>query len=237
MYWQDWSEELRAALGLRGSPVALAYSSAPIANATVDRKIWACRAFQAARDGEVVNLTAETSGCPGGTTYMGLGAMPVEHTETIADFLVNGEKLMASRAVFFRARAHSIPPPDMGKVVVISALEKAELEPHLVMFLCNPLQASRLTTLANFETGEPMDVRVSGSTCQTAVAIPLFTGKLNISLVDTTSRHMQKYDPGELIVSIPMHLMHAVMRSIDRCSAGRATIEWPEEMKKLMQGD
>jgi len=234
MYWQDWSEELKAVLELQGSPVALAYCSRPVPNATMDRRIWACRAFRAAREGEVLNLTAETSGCPGGTTYLGLGAMPVEHTETIADFLINGEKLMASRAVFYRARAHSTPPPDMGEVVVIGALEKVDVEPHLVMFLCNPLQASRLATLVGFEDGEPIDVRVSGSTCQTAVARPLYTGRLNISLVDTTSRHMQKYDPNELIVSIPFHLMHGVMRSLDRCSAGRAEIEWPEEMKKLM---
>lgn len=234
MYWQDWSDELKGVLELQGSPVALAYSSTAASNATIDRKIWACRAFQAARDGQVINLTAETSGCPGGTVYLGLGQMPVEHAETIADFLVNGEKLMASRAVFYRARAHSTPPPDMGKVVVVGALEKVEIEPHLLMFLCNPLQASRLATLVNFDDGQPMDVRVSGSTCQTAVARPLFTGRLNISLVDTTSRHMQKYDPNELIVSIPMHLMHGVMRSLDRCSAGRAAIEWPEEMKELM---
>jgi uncharacterized protein (DUF169 family) len=95
MYWQDWSEELEGVPELRGSPVALAYSSAPVANPTVSRKIWACRAFQATRDGEAVNLTAGNSGCPGGTTYMGLGAMPVEHADTIADFLINGEKLMA----------------------------------------------------------------------------------------------------------------------------------------------
>ncbi len=237
MEWQDWSQELRDVLDLKGSPVAIAYSSEPAGNATIARKFWACRAFQAARDGEVINLTAETSGCPGGTTYMGLAPMPAEQMDVIADFLVNGEKLMASRAVFHRARAHGAPPPDLGKLVVLSPLEKAEFEPHLVMFLCNPLQASRLTILVSFESGEPMDVRVSGSTCQTAVAVPLFTGKLNISLVDTTSRHMQKYDPNELIVSVPFHLMPGIMRSLDRCSAGRAKIEWPEEMKALMKGD
>lgn len=86
---------MKGVLELRGSPVALTYASAPVANAAVSRKIWVCRAFQAARDCEVVNLTAENPGCPGGTAYMGLGAMPVEHTDTIADFLVNGEKLMA----------------------------------------------------------------------------------------------------------------------------------------------
>lgn len=238
MYWRDWSQELKDVLTLAGSPVAITYSAEPASNATRQGKLWACRAFQAARDGEVVNLSAETSGCPGGSTYLGLREMAAEHLDTVADFLVNGEKLMASRDVFYRARSHGTPPPKgVGKVVVFSPLEKAELAPHLVMFLCTPLQASRLLTLVNFEIGTPLDVRVSGSTCSTAVARPLYTGEANISLVDTTSRHMCTYEPNEMIVTIPTHLMHGVMRSLDRCSAGRAPVEWPEKMKALMKAD
>ena len=80
-----------------------------------------------------------------------------------------------------------------------------------------------------------MDVRLAGATCRSAVATPLLSGRLNISLIDTSSRHMCKYDPNELIVTVPFHLMHGLMRSIDRCSAGRAPVEWPERMKTLMK--
>jgi len=236
MYWQDWSEDLKNVLELKGSPVAITYSDAPASNATQASRIWACRAFQAARDGAVINLSEETSGCPGGTSYLGFRAMSSEHMATIADFLVNGEKLMATRAVFGRARSHSIAPPTgLVRYVVFSPLEKAELQPDLVMFLCSPLQASRLTTLANFEIGTPMEVRLSGSTCSGAVTAPLVTGNIGLSLIDTTSRHMCKYDPGEVILTIPIHLMHGVVRSLDRCSAGRASIEWPEPMRQLMK--
>jgi uncharacterized protein (DUF169 family) len=238
MFWQNWSQELKDVLQLKGSPVALTYAREPVSGATQEGKLWACRALKAAREGEVINLTAETSGCPGGSTYLGLKQMPREHIDTVADFLINGEKLMASLDVFYRARSHGPPPPTgMGKVVIISPLEKAKLAPQLVIFFCTPLQASRLVTLVNFEVGGPMDVRISGSTCSTAVSTPLYTGQVNLSLVDTTSRHMCHFDPNELIVSVPMHLMHGVMRSLDRCSAGRAPIEWPEQMRALMKAD
>ena len=238
MCWQDWSQELKSVLELKGSPVALTYASEPASNATHEGRLWVCRALKAAREGEVINLTAETSGCPGGSTYLGLREMPPEHLDTVADFLIHGEKLMASLDVFYRARSHAPPPPTgLGKVVVISPLEKAEPAPQLVIFFCTPLQASRLVALVNFESGGPVDVRLSGSTCSTAVSTPLYTGKLNLSLVDTTSRHVCHYDPHELLVTVPMHLMHGVMRSNDRCSAGRAPIQWPEQMTALMKGD
>lgn len=238
MFWQDWSQELKEVLELKGSPVALTYASEPAPAATQERKLWVCRALKEARDGQVIHLRAETSGCPGGTTYLGLGEMSPEHVGTVADFLVHGEKLMASLDVFHRARSHAPPPPKgLAKAVVICPLEKAELAPQLVIFFCTPLQASRLATLTNFEVGAPMDVRISGSTCSAAVTTPLYTGKLNLSLVDTTSRHVCHFEPHELLVTVPMHLMHGVMRSLNRCSAGRAPIEWPEPMRALMKGN
>jgi uncharacterized protein (DUF169 family) len=238
MFWQDWSQELKETLELQGSPVALTYTDEPAPRATQQRTLWVCRALKAAREGEVIHLTAATSGCPGGSTYLGLSELPPEHVDTVADFLIHGEKLMASRDVFHRARSHAPPPPKgMGRVVVMAPLEKAELAPQLVIFLSTPLQASRLATLVNFEEGSPVDVRISGSTCSTAVATPLYTGKVNLSLLDPTSRHTCHYDPNELIVSVPMHWMHGVMRSLDRCSAGRAPIEWPEPMAALMKGE
>ena len=65
MYWQDWSQELKDVLELNGSPVAITYAAEP-APTGATKKMWACRAFQAARNGEVINMSADTSGCPGG---------------------------------------------------------------------------------------------------------------------------------------------------------------------------
>lgn len=235
MYWQDWSAELREVLELKGSPVGVTFSKEPATNADEVNRVRACKAFQMARDGAVINLTLDNSGCPGGSTYLGLSQFSPEQAETVTEFLVKGEKLFASAGVFNRARKYGELPVGFGKCVVFSPLEKAELEPDLVMFLCNGLQASRLTTLANYEIGLPMEVCISGATCNAAVAIPMVRGKLNISLIDTTSRHMCKYDPAELIVTIPLHQMHGVVRAIDRCSAGRAPIEWPPAMRELMR--
>ena len=60
------------------------------------------------------------------------------------------------------------------------------------------------------------------------------TGELNVSLMDYTSRRIRGYKPEDLLVSIPYHRFHGVMRSIEHCTAGRAEMEIPESFRRLV---
>jgi uncharacterized protein (DUF169 family) len=113
-------------------------------------------------------------------------------------------------------------------------MEKAEFEPDVVLFICNALQACRLVTLDSYDTGVPPRIEMSGATCHQAVAYPVVTGELNVSLMDYTSRKIRGYKPEELLVSIPYHRFHGVMRSIERCTAGRAKIDIPESFRRFV---
>lgn len=59
----------------------------------------------------------------------------------------------------------------------------------------------------------------------------MVTGELNASLMDYTSRRIPGYGPEDLLVSVPHHRFHGVMRSIDHCTAGRAPMEVPEAFR------
>jgi len=74
---------------------------------------------------------------------------------------------------------------------------------------------------------------MAGSTCHQAVAYPVVTGELNVSLMDFTSRHIRGYKAEDLLVSIPYHRFHGVIRSIDYCTAGRAKMEVPEALFRM----
>jgi uncharacterized protein (DUF169 family) len=108
--------------------------------------------------------------------------------------------------------------------VIFSPLEKAELMPDLVVFLCNPEQACRLVTLATYPEGRPPRLEMAGSTCHMVIAYPLVTGEINVSLLDYASRKYQDYEPNELFVTIPSDLMPGLMWSLDRCGAGTVEI-------------
>jgi len=233
--WQDFAGEIGELLGLKGSPVAITYSMEPPPK-SAGGKHRVCNAFLDARDGKVIDLTVSTSACSGGTWHLGLGERPKgEADKALKEFLVNGEKLYCSVATFHRAQALTTSPPlGLAEHVILSPMEKAEFRPDVVLFICNAEQACRLFTLDGYDTGIPPRLEMSGSTCHQAVAYPVVTGELNISLMDYTSRRIQGYTPEDLLVSIPYHRFHGVMRSIPHCTAGRAKMEIPESFRRLV---
>ncbi len=241
--WQEYSAEIKDVLKLEGSPVAVTYAWEGPRPANVEkpagvkaRKHRVCDAFLCARRGEVVDITKETSGCPGGTRYLGF---PQEQTEesvkALQDFLVNGEKLFCSIATFYRsASLIEKPPVGLAPHVILCPLELADKQPDLVLFICNAEQGSRLVTLDMYSTGIPPRIQMAGATCSQAVAYPIVTGELNVSLMDYTSRHIKGYTPSDLIVSIPWHRFLGVMRSIPGCTAGRAKMDIPDSFRKIL---
>ncbi len=235
MMWKDHASEIKEVLGLKGSPVAITYSMDPPSKAS-SGKCRVCDAFLQARDGKVIDLTASSSACRGGTWHLGLGERPKGESEkAFKDFLVKGEKLYCSVAVLYRMQyLSSSPPLGLAEHVILGPMEKAEFEPDVVLFVCNAVQACRLVTLDSYDTGIPPKIEMSGSTCHQAVGYPVVTGELNVSLMDYTSRKIQGYKPEELLVSIPYHRFHGVMRSINGCTAGRAKMEIPQSFRRFV---
>ncbi len=237
MEWKRYGEEIRQLLGLKGNPVAITYSMEPYQNAVKGRHR-VCDALILARDGAVIDLSAETSACSGGTHYLGLCEQPPGGDRALKDFLVNGEKLFSTVAVLYRAQALATPPPvGMADHVIMGPLGGVELTPDLILFICNPAQACRLVTLDTFDTGIPPKIEMGGATCHQAVGYPIVAGELNVSLMDYTSRRIKAYGPNDLIVTVPVHRFPGIMRSIDRCTAGRAPFEVPEAFRKRMGPD
>jgi len=228
MVWQEYSKRLREVLGLEGSPIAVSYSLSPASEGKTG-KYFVCQALLDARDGAIINLSKGNCFCPGGAWHLGLTPQPTgKKYRFLQKFLVEGEKLFCSIATFHRAMDLTTKPPlGLAEYVVFSPLEKAEIAPDLVVFLCNPEQACRLVTLATYPDGIPPKTEIVGSTCHMVIAYPLVSGEINISLLDYTSRKWQNYKPSELFVTIPYHKLPGLVSSIDVCSAGMAQVELP----------
>jgi uncharacterized protein (DUF169 family) len=235
--WKQYAVRIKEVLDLRGSPVAVTYSLDAPAGAA-EGKFRVCDAFIKARDGKVIDITVSSSACSGGTWHLGLGPQPTgEAARGLKDFLVEGEKLFCSVGSFHRIQSLSTAPPlGVADHVVLAPLDKAELRPDLVLFVCNAEQGCRLVQLDMYETGIPPKLDMSGSTCHQVIGYPLVSGELNVSLMDFTSRRIKGYGPGDLLVSIPYHRLHGVMRSIDYCTAGTAKMEVPDTFRRQAGG-
>lgn len=225
MIWNDYARQLKEVLGLDGSPVGVAFSDEP-ASSGKSQKALACLAlYQAAREGATFNITSETCICPGGLTSLGLAAPNPERAARVKKFLIHGEKFSSCNAAFFRSRALSVSqsPVGISKYVIVGPLDDFELKPDLVLFLCNPAQASRLVTLSTYESGIPVTAQLSSSTCGGAVTIPLSTGRINVTLLDISSRHYVKgFKDSDLFFSVPYFLLRSIVESIPLSTAGTA---------------
>ena len=234
MEWKEYSEKLKDLLKLKGSPIAVTYSASP-AKDYKKGKCRACDALVLARDGQTVNLTKESSSCRGGTWSLGLAPQPSgDQFRALQKFLVEGEKLCASIVVFHRMRALNTPAPlGLADNVIVSPLEKSEIRPDLVVFICNPEQASRLITLVTFYDGIPPKLEITGSTCRMSIGYPIVSGQINANFFDYTSRKLKGFGKDELIISIPYEKMDNLIKAIPNCTAGTAKIEYPKEFRRL----
>ncbi|MHA1324233.1 MAG: DUF169 domain-containing protein [Candidatus Helarchaeota archaeon] len=136
------------------------------------------------------------------------------------------------------AETHRIAPPPLGlaKYIIFVPLEKSKLQPDLVLFLCNPWQASRLIYLAVYH-GFPIKPQVTGSLCWSAITYPLMTGNFNVTMGDPTARRHYGYNPNELIVSVPFRMIPLMCDALELSTAGRGKpAPWFERASSSIDG-
>lgn len=80
-------------------------------------------------------------------------------------------------------------------------------------------------------------IQMLGATCYQAVTYPLTAGELNVSLMDYTSRRIRGFKSSDLLVTVPYHRMHGVVRSIEECTAGTAKMEIPDAFRRTLKED
>lgn len=227
MICQDYAKQLKDVFALQGSPVGVAFSDAPASSGKSQKALACVSLYQAARKGATFNITADTCTCPGGLTSLGLGVPNPERAARVKKFLIHGEKFSSCNASFFRGRALSVSqsPVGISKYVVVGPLDDFELEPDLVLFLCNSAQASRLVTVSTYESGIPVSAQLSSSTCGGAITIPLSTGRINVTMLDISSRHYVKgFKDSDLFFSVPFFLLRSIVESVHLSTAGTAEL-------------
>ncbi len=231
--WQQFANRLTELLDLKLRPVAVSYTDTAPEGAW-QRPVRVCTALKMAAGGQVVDLTAKTSACPGGSYYLGLIERSPDRIPAVRDFLVNGEKIFADAVALHRALrlTEAKPPTGLAEHVVLGPLDRASAEPDLVVFICDCSQAARLVALAYYFDGLPMHCDPSGSMCMSAITYPLVTGRFNITLGDVAARQLEDFGPGEMLVSVPWEMMGDIVAAIDKSSAGTAKIEFPEAMRR-----
>ena len=233
--WHSYSGILKELLGMENSPVAVKVT--PIGGDVPEKKVRICRAVLDAANGESSAISRENNACFGGAWHLGFQRLNDPRIGVmVKKFVVEGEKLFCSYEALDNLIGQMGDVPDNSRArFLLSPLEKAEEAPDLVVFVCNPEQACRILTFVTFPDGAMPQVKIGGPTCRLAIVYPLLTGNVNISFYDYTARKMCQVEKDKLLVSVPFGRMAGIVGSIDRCSAGRAKVEFPPEFRDFLQ--
>jgi uncharacterized protein (DUF169 family) len=78
-------------------------------------------------------------------------------------------------------------------------------------------------------------IKIGGPTCRMSIIYPLLTGEINLSFYDYTARKMCNVEKDKLLITMPYKKFLEIIQNIDKCSAGKAKIEYPEEFRQFLQ--
>jgi uncharacterized protein (DUF169 family) len=234
--WQNYAFILKELLNLEYSPVAVSCVKEPILKSG-EKKARICRAILDAGKGGVVRIGKESNACFGAGWHLGFHRIKdPKIIDMVKKFVVEGEKLFCSYPALDNLLSQMEDVGDNSNShFVLSPLDKGEFKPELVIFICNAESACRLLTLVTFLDGNMPKIKIGGPTCRMSIIYPLITGEINISFYDYTARKMCNVEKDKLLVSIPYNKIPAIIESIDKCSAGRAKIEFPPEFRAFLQ--
>lgn len=235
--WQNYAAVFKDLLNLEYSPVALSCVKGEPANLNTEKKVRICRAILDAGKGETLHVDKQNNACFGASWHLGFHKISdPKIINMIKKFVVDGEKLFSSYDALDKVIAQMEEVPDnSGSYFVLSPLEKAQTPPDLVIFICDAEAACRLLTLATFIDGVMPKIKIGGPTCRMSIIYPLLTGELNLSFYDYTARKMCNVEKDKLIISIPYKKIPQIIESIEKCSAGRAKIEYPVQFRQFLQ--
>jgi uncharacterized protein (DUF169 family) len=225
MYWQKWSDRLKKELKLEADPIAVTFAGAPAPGTPPPQgKVSVCQALKRAGEGELITITVETCGCPGGLVSLGLGQMPPEGRERLVHFLVEKEKVYCSRVAIYRGQQTVPPPLGVASHVFFSPLSRAAALPDIVVFIGRPGSLHHLVSFAGYWEGGSMKAELSGPACRTGIAYPVVTGEIGLSLLDFGARRLAGFPEDQLLVSIPFHRMFGILHALDQ-GVGRESAE------------
>jgi uncharacterized protein (DUF169 family) len=234
--FQEYSKIFKEIFGLENSPVAIKCLAGK-KESTNKGKVRICRAMLDAANGQTLEVCRENNACFGANWHLGFSKInDPKIVGMIKQFVVEGEKLFSSYEALDKLLSQIEDVPDnKDNCFLLAPLENTELEPDLVVFVCNPEQACRLLTFVTFFDGVMPKIKIGGPTCKMAIMYPLLSGEVNVSFQDYTARRMCKMEKDKLLISMPFKLIPAIIANIDKCSAGTAKVEYPQQFKEFLQ--
>ena len=216
MNLEEMSDIMKETLGLRDNIVGVTLfkqeEDIPKELESVERPFHYCQMIQTVRlKGDSFLAHADYHGCKGGASGLGLMECP----ENIASGSLYFDKLHKCETKETGASiSASMPRLPAGSTVAtyVAPLDKMVVNPDVVIFVGNPLQARRITQAVMYKKGGRSTFTTAGiqSFCVDATASPYLKGEVNISLGCDGSARNAGLDDDSVVVGIPFRMMESI---------------------------
>ena len=232
MSYKEQADVFKDVFKLKYEPMAISFTNDEISSGRYE-KTSICKAMKLVSQGESFIIDQDVSTCPGGSQYCGfIEPHTGKKKRRLQNFLTKGEKLTSSIVSFERMRTLTTPPAtDLADRVVLCPLDKAEIRPDMILFLCNAEQACRIITLDTYWDGKSPEQQIIGALCHSAIVYTIISGNTNMSVGDWTARSHQGFEADVIFLSVPYERIHNLIAAIPHCSAGDAEVHIPEEFQ------
>ena len=216
MNLEEMSEIMKQTLGIRDNIVGVSLfkreEDIPKDIESMERPFHYCQMIQAARQkGNSFLARADYHACKGGAAGLGL----IECPENIASGSLYFDKLhkCETKEIGMKISA-SMPRLLAGSTIAtyVAPLDKMVVNPDVVIFVGNPLQARRITQAVMYKEGGRSTFNTAGiqSFCVDATSSPYLKGEVNVSLGCDGSARNSGLDDGSVVVGIPFQTMPSI---------------------------
>jgi len=213
MNLEEMAETLRSSLGIRDHVVGVRLfkkeDEIPKDLDAVERPFRYCTMIQTARlKGDSFLARADYHECKGGASGLGLEECP----ENISSGSLYFDKLHKCESREEGAKIAANMPrllPGSTVATYVAPLDKMVMNPDVVIFVGNPLQARRIVQAVMYKKGGRAEFNTAGiqSFCVDATASPYLKGEVNVSLGCDGSARNAGLDDDSVVVGIPFAMM------------------------------
>jgi len=222
MKFEEYSKKLIKSLNLADFPIGvkLIKITEELPNMVESGEPMAyCASVARARKGESVLLGKEKHGCLLGAAILGLINVPAKISSGEAH---SSAGLLSSPAAASKTISE-IPKiaPETIKNTLVFPLDKAPMEPEVILFYVKPGQAVWIALALNYTQGGRLSCSFAGigCTCGDATVIPYLRKTPNFSIGDFGGR--TRKGPEEMIVGLPFNLLDEVVNNLEKIGCPR----------------
>ena len=222
MNFEEVSSKLKKSLELEDSPAGVKLFKVGedlLGIAEHAQPMQYCTAVLRARKGETILLGKDKHSCKLGAAILGLINMPVSFSsgEAHSKIGILSSPEAASKTI------SEIPKiaPETIKNTLVFPLDKAPMEPEVILFYVKPGQAVWIALALNYTQGGRLSCSFAGigCTCGDATVIPYLRKTPNFSIGDFGGR--TRKGPEEMIVGLPFNLLDEVVNNLEKIGCPR----------------